>query len=76
MPHVSPFMRCHVCHIIPFPSLYNKYAFVIIVINDQTVTFLLFTIMDSRVVRSEVQENDEHYPHIVPLEQGMSYIWK
>ncbi|XP_014512923.1 low-temperature-induced 65 kDa protein isoform X2 [Vigna radiata var. radiata] len=25
--------------------------------------------MDSRVVRSEVQENDEHYPHIVPLEQ-------
>jgi len=32
--------------------------------------------MDSRVVRSEVHENDENYPHIVPSEQGMSHIWK
>lgn len=27
--------------------------------------------MDSRVVQSVVHENDEHYPHIVALEQGI-----
>jgi len=32
--------------------------------------------MDSRVVKNEVHENDEHYPHIDPLEQGLSHIWK